>query len=468
MTALTPSPERGTDDLILATRRRRASGLAAASLALVVLGGCVSYRSADLPDRPRPDPSTAELALAAARLDHPRLDPVDIDLAGPLSPRQLGVIAVIANPDLRAQRARLGVAEAQVFEAGLLPDPQFSFSLDHPVSALGLVDAIAGGLGFDTSSLYTRPLRQRTARAGRDQVRLDVAWLEWQSAGQARLLAARIGGLETVRGLAFEASRAADDALGRTLRAVARGDLSANHLEARRIAAADAGDRARSAERDLQAARFALNAALGLPPDAVVALSDSPLSHLPPPDPVNLVERAYRQRLDLAALSAGYNAQDANLRLALLQQYPRLNLALNATRDTGAVRTNGVAIGFDLPLWNRNRGAIAVQDATREQLRAEYEARLFSTRSEITTLIAAYRIGLRQRDALEAQVAPLRQTVEAFERAGARGDIARVTAETARQALTDKEIALAVLDQALSEQWVALELASGALIGEAK
>ena len=47
-------------------------------------------------------------------------------------------------------------------------------------------------------------------------------------------------------------------------------------------------------------------------------------------------------------------------------------------------------------------------------------------------------------------------------------DNERVTAETARQALTDKEIALAVLDQALSEQWVALELASGALIGEAK
>ncbi len=468
MNALTPSPDKGTDGPVSDVRQRRTPGLAAVVLALVVLGGCVSYRSAGLPDSPRPDPSTTDLARAAARLDHPRLAPVDIDLAGPLSPQQLGVIAVIANPDLRAQRARLGVAEAQVFEAGLLPDPQFSFSLDRPVSASGLVDAIASGLGFDTSSLYTRPVRQRTARASRNQVRLDVAWLEWQAAGQARLLAARIGGLETVRGLAFEASRAADDALDRTLRAVARGDLSANDLEARRISAADAGDRARSAERDLQAARFALNAALGLSPDATVVLIDPARNHLPAPDPVSLVERAYRQRLDLDALSAGYEVHDADLRLALLQQYPRLNLSLNAARDTGAVRTNGVAIGFDLPLWNRNRGTIAVQDATREQFRAEYEARLFSTRSEITTLIAAYQIGIRQRDALEAQVAPLRQIVEAFERAGSRGDIARVTAETARQALTDKEIALAVLDQALSEQWVALELASGALIKDTK
>jgi outer membrane protein, heavy metal efflux system len=466
VSASTYRPARRPRDLAVTARRQPTPCLAAVSLAVVVLGGCASYRPADLPTRPPPDLSASELALAAARLDHPRLGLVDIDLSGPLSPQQLGLIAVIANPDLKSQRARLGVAEAQVFEAGLLPDPQFSFSLDRPVSTPGLVDAIAGGLGLDTSSFFTRPLRQRSARATRDQVKLDLAWQEWQTAGQARLLAARIGGLEGIRRLAVEASLAADDALDRTLRAVARGDLPASDLEARRISAADAGDRARTAERDLLAARFALNAALGLSPDTVIALIDAPQRFRSAPDPAHLVERAYGQRLDLAALRSGYDSQDANLRLALLQQYPRLNLSLNAARDTGAVRTNGVAIGFDLPLWNRNRGTIAIQDATREQLRAEYEARLFAARSDITTLIAAYRISVRQRDELEAQVAPLRQTVEAFERADARGDIARATAETARQALTDKEIALAGLDQALAEQWVALELASGSLIGD--
>jgi outer membrane protein, heavy metal efflux system len=459
-------PERTTWDCAARSWALEAPSRAVACLAVFVLGGCASYWQADLPGRPPPDPSATELATGAARLDHARLDPVDIDLSLPLSPEQLGVIAVIANPDLKAERARLGVTEAQVFEAGLLPDPQFSFSLDRPVSAPGLVDAIAGGLGLDTSSFYMRRVRQRSAQASRDQVKLDLAWQEWQAAGQARLLASRIGGLEGIRRLAVEASLAADDALDRTLRAVARGDLPASDLEARRISAADAGDRARTAERDLLAARFALNAALGLSPDFVIALIAPPNLHRTAPDPAGLVEQAYRQRLDLVALRAGYEGQDANLRLALLQQYPRLNLSLNAARDTGAVRTNGVAIGFDLPLWNRNRGAIAIQDATREQLRAEYEARLFAARSDITTLIAAYRIGIRQRDELEAQVAPLRQTVEAFERAGARGDIARATAETARQALTDKEIALAGLDQALAEQWVALELASGALIGD--
>ena len=439
-------------------------GVGAMGPAMLALAGCVAYQPADLPSRPASDPSAANLSAEAHRLKRDDMASLPIDLSGPLTLNQLGLIAVLANPDIRAQRTRLGVADAQVFDAGLLPDPQFSFSLDHPASGEGLVNAVAAGLGMDTSSLYARSLKQRGARATREQVRLDVAWQEWQVAGKARLLAARIQGLERSLDLARTASALADSALERTLRAVARGDLSAGDLEARRLAAADAGDRARTAERDLQAARFDLNATLGLSPQFVIALAAPDARREAAPEAAGLIERAYARRLDLAALRAGYEVQDVALRTALLMQYPRLNLSLNAARDTGAVRTNGLAVSFDLPLWNRNQGGIAVEEATREQLRAEYEARLFAMRSEIAALAGAYDIGVRQRDELAAQIAPLRQTVKAFERAGARGDVALITAETARQALIDKEIALAALDQALAEQWAGLELASGTLI----
>lgn len=438
---------------------------AALALAALVAAGCARYRPAPLATAPGPDPSAADVAAAALRVDRPWLRPVSIDLSKPLTPDQLAVIAVIANPDLRSQRARLGVAEAQVFASGLLPDPQFSFSLDRPVAAPQLVTAIATGLGMGVSSLASRPVRQQAARAAREGIRLDLAWQEWQVAGQARLAAARVRGLDRVYSLTLAASRAASDTLARTLQAVGRGDLSATDLEARRISAADLADRARTAERALQAARLDLRAVLGLSPTAEVAVADLTQPPGGIPDSAILVERAYTQRLDLAALRAGYDAQDANLRLALLEQYPRLNLSLNAARDTGAVRTNGLAVGFDLPLWNRNRGAIAIQEATREQLRTEYEVRLFATRAAITALSVAYEIGMRQRDDLAAQISLLANTVVGFDRASARGDIPRATAEAARLALTDREIALAALVQALEEQHVAVELASGALVG---
>ena len=55
----------------------------------------------------------------------------------------------------------------------------------------------------------------------------------------------------------------------------------------------------------------------------------------------------------------------------MLEQFPNLSLTLAHARDTSDNKTLGPAIGFTLPLWNRNRGGIAVAKATREQLRAE-------------------------------------------------------------------------------------------------
>ncbi|WP_419756254.1 TolC family protein [Brevundimonas sp.] len=424
--------------------------------ALAPLAGCAVYAPEALTTTLPADPTPATIG----RFERDG-QAIGVDLTAPLDPADLAALAVVLNPELRAQRARVGVTQAQVFEAGLLPDPQFSASLDRPQSAPGLVDALAASLGLDTSAFYIRPQALRGARAGERQARLDLAWLEWQTGNQASVLAARIQGLETALTFAREAEAISSSVLNRSLGAVARGDLSAVDIEARRLAEADAADRARTTERDLTAARLELNAILGLSPQVQISLA--PLAPAPPCLPASeaLVARALSDRLDLAALRAGYEAQEAALHVAVLQQYPRLNLSLNAARDTGAVRTNGVAVGFDLPLWNRNRGQIAIQEATREQLRVEYEARLFATRADLATLSSALEIGRRQRSDLLAQVGPLRTTVEAFERAGTRGDIAQVIAETARLSLLDKEIALAALDQAMAEQWRALQMAAG-------
>lgn len=427
-------------------------------LIMVSLGGCASYAPSPLPTSLPTDPTSGSLA-DRIRVEHPEAQP--IDLTAPLGLDALAAIAVLLNPDLRSQRARVGVAEAQAFDAGLFPDPQFSASLDRPQSAPMLVDALAASLGLDTSAFYLRPQRLRSARAAERQARRDLAWLEWQTGNQAGVLAARIQGLETNLDLTREAEALSASILDRSLAALARGDLSATDVEPRRIAEADAADRLRVAERDLAAARLELNAVLGLSPATPLQLTrlEAPSPCLPPV--ATLVDRALAQRLDLQALRAGYEAQEATLQVAVLQQYPRLNLSLNAARDTGAVRTNGVAVGFDLPLWNRNRGQIAIQTATREQLRSEYEARLFATRADIATLVSALDIGRRQRADLANQLGPLRASVAAFESAAARGDIARITAETARLSLLDKSIALSALDQAMAEQTQALQTAVG-------
>ncbi|WP_447411797.1 TolC family protein, partial [Clostridium perfringens] len=75
-------------------------------------------------------------------------------------------------------------------------------------------------------------------------------------------------------------------------------------------------------------------------------------------------------RTDLAALRQGYSAQEAAVRLAIIQQFPTLDLTVNANRDSAGNVLTGPAVAFTLPLWNRNRGNIAIERTTREALKA--------------------------------------------------------------------------------------------------
>jgi cobalt-zinc-cadmium efflux system outer membrane protein len=150
------------------------------------------------------------------------------------------------------------------------------------------------------------------------------------------------------------------------------------------------------------------------------------------------------------------------LRKAVLDQFPNLQLTLTRQVDSTGNQLFGPSVNFTPPLWNRNQGGIAIAKATRAQLRAEYAARLFSTRADIAELVEGLTIERRQRAEAQAQIEPLGRIVAAANAAAAKGDVARATAETARQSLSDKRLALAALDQAIAEQTVALDIAVGA------
>ena len=124
-------------------------------------------------------PVAAVLSQQATEIDRPYLTPVSIDLSAPLNPNQIAIITVLSNPDLKAMRARAGVSDAQVFAAGLLPDPSFSMGIDEPVSGPPVAANIFSALGFSLNSLRTRSVLREQAKASNQQVRLDLAWAEW-------------------------------------------------------------------------------------------------------------------------------------------------------------------------------------------------------------------------------------------------------------------------------------------------
>jgi len=434
---------------------------------LLALGPAACAPYAPLPLAPTlPEAAPADLALLqreAAAIQRPWLRPVTIDLAAPLTGDAIAVIAVIGNPDLKALRAQTGVAEAQALAAGLLPDPTFSIGADKVISGPDPFVNIAGALGLDLNALRTRGAVRAGARASAAQARLDLAWSEWQTACLARQQALRVLALTGQIGLLEASTASAQSLLSRTERAAMRGDLAANQLQSARAAAFDAEGRLRTARGDLETARATLSRLLGLPPTQMLSLAPEATGSTPLPDSAALFAQATASRADLAALRAGYDAEEAAVRKAVLDQFPAPGLTLNGSRDTAGNHTLGPALDITLPLWNRGRGGIAVERATREALRAEYTARLQQTRADIADALTGLALARTERAKIREALPGLERYAESAQQAAERGDLSLASAEAAAQALRDREYQDARAEQDEGERMIALELLTGRL-----
>jgi outer membrane protein TolC len=429
-------------------------------LLLAMLAACATAGPRPLPTAPSTLASTAGLKVDPAKLRLAPLKRIVVDPRDGLDPDEIAVLAVLNSPQLRARRAAAKVSQAQVFSAGLLPDPQITAGADFPATP-GATLAYAVSAAIDIQALIARSAALAAAKGTARQADLDLLWAEWQAAQQARQLAwtaltdeARAKLLRSVRDQArdrYEKSRAA----------MARGDVSGPAAASDLAVEMDAQAQLTTAEHDAAKARLDLNAMLNLEPQVRAPLVFGPAPSTYGPDAIAAAARQVADRRpDLLALQAGYAAQNAKLRQAILTQFPLLNVAGNHARDNSAIASNGVAGTFALPIFNGNRGQVAIEKATREQLHAEYQARLDQTQAEIAAAqaeIASLRGALGE---LEVSVPRLEALARQARAAYDRGDIDSATyltlvqnALTRRADLEDKRLqalqAEAALEQAL-------------------
>jgi len=455
-----------------ASSRRLIDWVAWVALAAVgAVPACTNYRPEPL------NPASVAAALqpvpiesvkvAASALHHPLVAALTIDGRDGFSPDEIAVMVVVVSPELRALRDQRGVAQAQVLQAGILPNPQLAYAVDNPHGNADptLVSARSLGLSWDVTSLLVHHDQQASANAAAQSVDLSVAWQEWQAAQDARLRAFRILSLEQRLPLAREVERDLADGLALTRKAVGLGYQTEPEL----TAAADAWTQAENSRFDLETQlagdRTALRLALGLPPGAPLALKPAAAFPALPAGTesaaADLLQGLEDRRLDLVALRRGYESQDASLRAAIKAQFPKINLSVNRARDTTPVNTRGWGITADLPIFDRNQGQVAIGQATRQQLFDEYVARVAEARSQVGEILDSLAVAQAQlRNASEGLPA-LRQLAQSFDAAMKTRNADLPAARDARGALAAREMEAAQLQQQVLELEVGLEIAAG-------
>jgi len=421
--------------------------------------------TAESVDRALAPPAAQALKARAESLKHPMLPPVVVDLEHGLSPDAAAVIAVLVNPSLRAVRDKRALADAQLLQAGLLPNPQLVASLE-PVTGgatAGTYTAYSYGATWDLNGLITRRAKLDSARANRSAVALDVAWQEWQVAQAAKLAVFSLASLQEQEALSQEVKDRLAENLAVVRKAAQTGLMSALDLAAAETANNEAQASLVEIRKQLRQGQLMLNQALGEPPQTVMPLrKDITLpSHLELPAEQDILSGLEERRLDLAGLREGYESQEADVRVAILGQFPKINLGVSQARDTGNVVSLPMTVTIDLPIFDRNQGVIAEERATRRQLYDEYVNRIFETRSEIASLFANAGFTEQQLRVAQAALPSLQRLVDTYRLAVGQGQADVLSYYTAWNDLTAKRLQIVTLKQQLVETRIALEIAAG-------
>lgn len=370
--------------LFSALRRAGRYGLrilgAGAALALVA---CTSTD-------PRPALQGAADLAAARGLAAPALDleaPRDAALApelrarldAPLDAEGAAAVALAHNPGLRAELARLGVAQANLAQAARLAELTLGGSWlrgDGETKSSLLAS-------WDLLDVLVLPLRKRLAAAAVEQAKLE--------AGQAMLDLAAAARSAMLR---YQASVEVAAHLARAEDAERAGALFAQALHEAGNLGELGAVQATATWTERRAARIAADAAAQAAREAVTRLlglrEDAPWTAAPlPPVPADAsaespAEGGALDRLDLRAARWGVDALEAALRAKRRTRFLPLSLEVGVEREreTDGVRVTGPSLAVRLPLFDLGRASLARLEAERREARWQLESRTVAALSE--------------------------------------------------------------------------------------
>ena len=429
-----------------------------------VLGGCASFSpdggfgAVEMTTRDR---LGKDLRWSRSDADQDSIDTrVNALLSKPLTVDDAVQVALLNNRGLQATFQELGIIEAEVVQAGRLPNPGFSFGRLTRGSEIEL----ERGFHFNIARLIALPFIGQMEARRFEQTKGMVAMTVVSLAADTRkayynALAAE----ETVRYMR-QVKQAADASAELARRMEQVGNFSKLQRARQQVFYADASQNLARAEQAQRVTRERLTRLLGAWGAQTQFTLPDRLPDLPQ-DVVELtdIERvALSQRLDVQGAKLAAEQTARNLGLTRTTRFINvLELGVLRNSSNEAPTQRGWEIGFELPLFDWSGARVARAEAVYMQTVHRAAETAVNARSEVreayTGYRSAYDIARHQRD----EVVPLNQRIGeenvlryngmligVFELlADARTQIASVNG--AIQALRDFWIAQADLDMAL-------------------
>ena len=331
-------------------------------------------------------------------------------LASPLSVDNAVQAALLNNPGLQATYAELGIAEADLVQAGRMTNPHFAYLR----TSAGGERKLEWALTFPIVDLLTMPLRTRIEGHRFEQVKLAVAgrmlqvatvtrksWIETVAAEE------RVRYLEQVK-LAAEASATLASRMERV------GNFNRLDRMREEVFHAETVVRLSSARQEVVAARERLTRQMGLPGGDASFRIPERLPELPAgkPEFEDIEARAMTERLDVRAAALETESLAGSLGLTRATRFINvLEFGPAATKEDPEPWKRGFEVSLQLPIFDWGGARVARAETIYMQALHRVAETAVNARSEVREAYSAYHTAYDAAKRYRDEIVPLRKKI---------------------------------------------------------
>ncbi len=354
-----------------------------------------------------------------------------------LSSAQMCRIGLMLNPDLNKARLSWMKSKAAARYAGLWEDPSLQLDGERVLTERLYNYGVAPTLTIPVTGVPRLARRVAELYSEADYLELKAAENDYLT--RLETLVCQIQVTHAKHRLMRERAKVAQKELQDHTRLLQLGEISAADMY-------NASQRSSTLSKELQEVELEhltrheeLVSMLGLHPDVGdIELEQTLPRETPPPVPTPTPD-ALLNHPRLRAAMAAFNTSEQELRLEMRKQYPVPELNPGFAREDGEEKLT-LGVGFSLPLWNRNREAIARAKGSREIARHSALQQWHELLRQVHSLSRRQVLVHRHCAAEFAQLQSLRTTAEQQEKLYAMGEMNLPTLAATRHELFSRNL----------------------------
>ena len=331
-------------------------------------------------------------------------------LASPLAADNAVQVALLNNPGLQATYAELGIAEADLVQAGRMTNPHFAYLR----TSAGGERKLEWALTFPIIDLLTMPLRTRIEGRRFEQVKLAVAGQVLSVAtGTRKAWIDAVAAEERVRYLG-QVKAAAEASAELASRMEGAGNFSRLNRMREEVFYAETVARLARTRQGAVAARERLARLMGLSGDDVAFHLPERLPDLPADKPEfrDIEARAMTERLDVRAAALETEGLAGSLGLTRATRFINvLELGPAATKEDPEPWKRGFEVSLQLPIFDWGGARVARAEAIYLQALHRVAETAVNARSEVREAYSAYHTAYDAAKRYRDEIVPLRKKI---------------------------------------------------------